>query len=126
MKKMFLLAAMLLGISVCANAQFDSAKDAAKAAQEACDVFGQKATSGTADNHTGVMRYGSSKTTESEHLGTQNHYDFKAQGEVKTGVVTKASAGVGGGFSRDGEQNNTRKTTTKDDSGYLYYKCEDE
>lgn len=125
MKKLFLLAALLLGVSVCANAQYDSAKDAAKAAQEACEVFGQKATSGTPDNHSGVMRYGSSKTTENEHLGTRNHYELGGKATAKTGVVSEVSGSVGGSFSRDGEQDNTRKTTTRDDSGYLYYKCDD-
>lgn len=119
MRKILLLAISVFG-SICSlNAQvYQTEKEAAQAAKAICNEFGQKAKAGTAKDHTGAIKYDTSSKYENSKNGPQNSTRIK-------GNVGNNSVGVSAEYQRNGEQKNSKNETKRNNSGYLYYKCED-
>lgn len=123
MKKVLLLAILCLGLNCSLKAQvYQTEREAAQAAKAICNEFGQKAKGGTAKDHTGAIKYNTSSKYEDSKNGPQNSTRINANLGVKKAAVN-ASGGVE--YERSGEQKNSKKETQRNNSGYLYYKCED-
>ena len=114
MKKLFILAAALC-VSFTVFAQTpQSAKEAAQAAQEACDVWGKKAEPANNKSYSGAIYYESKNNNGNSSSTTANG---KVEGQVRT-VVARGSAEVGGSYNNSKSNNNESRST-----GTLYYDC---
>lgn len=121
MKKILLILSVV-GLTITATAQnYKTAADAARGAQEACGVFGQKAKAGSPSDYTGVHSYGSSSSSTNSKEGGQNVTKIGAEAGGRT-PIGKLSGD--GSFTRYGEKNNSSTTTKSESQGHLYYKCE--
>lgn len=122
-KNLLLLAIFILGLNYVASAQvYQTEREAAGAAKAICNEFGQKAKGGTPDNHTGAIQYGNTSTRENSTIGAQN--STKIQGGVNAGTRT-LGGNASASYQRTGEQENSKNESKRENSGYLYYRCED-
>ena len=122
-KNLLLLVVFVLGLNYAASAQvYQTEREAAGAAKAICGEFGQNAKGGTADNHTGAIKYGSTSTRENSTTGAQNN--TRIQGGVNAGT-RNVSGNASASYERTGEQENSKNESKRENSGYLYYRCED-
>ena len=123
MKKYLLLSMFMLGFGYVANAQvYQTEREAAGAAKAICNEFGQTAKGGTANNYTGVIKYGSTQSRENSTTGAQNKTTIQGGGQASTRVI---SGSASASYQRTGEQENSKNESKRENSGYLYYRCED-
>ena len=125
MKKILLTAVAVMfvgvGMSFASNDDYyQNAKEAAKAANDACAVFGQKAVGGSNKDHSGVVRYGSSSTNSTTRQGGQN--ETRIGGEA-SGRAVVGKLGVDGSFTHHGARTDKSSSEQSSTAGHLYYKC---
>lgn len=124
MKKFLVLTVLCVcGFAVNASAQvYQSAQDAANEAKAICNTFGQKATTGTKDDHTGVVKYETGSSYNRSEKAPQSTTTVNGNVGTSTRVV---GGNVSASYERNSQQTNSQSNSDRGTSGYIYYKCED-
>lgn len=123
MKKILLLATFFccLSFNFISAQVYQNEREAVGAAKQICEGFGQTAKGGNVNDHTGVVQYSTSSSRENSTTGAQNKFEINGKGKLGTNVT---GAEAGASYQRTGEQENSKNEAKRENSGYIYYKCE--